>query len=143
MVVGSLPRGTFPDWKNRRSRARCRSPEGALDSCFPDSADSKREAGFGDRRDIQKWMACTMPKRGEPHAQCSPTKDTSHARSVITEFLRCKENLACVRIFYFGSRWKPSDVDITAIWRERTGNPAWFAGHGSSIRQFSFLLARA
>ncbi len=79
-----------------------------------------------------------MPKREEPHAQCSPTKNTSHARSVITEFLWCKENLACVRIFYFGSRWKPSDVDVTAIWRERTGNPAWFAGHGSSIRQLNF-----
>lgn len=77
------------------------------------------------------------------HAQGSPTNNTSHARSVITEFLRCKENFACVRILYLGSRWKPSDVHVTAVWRERTGNQAWFAGHRSSILQLSFLLARA
>jgi hypothetical protein len=36
--------------------------------------------------------------------------------------LRRKENLACVRIFYFGSGRKTDDEDVTAIWRERTGN---------------------
>jgi hypothetical protein len=90
---------------------------------------------------FKRGWTCTMPKREERHAQCSPTNNTSRARSVITAFLRCKENFACVRIFYFASRWKTGDVDVTAIWRERTGNPAWVAGHGSSIRQLSFLLA--
>ena len=84
-----------------------------------------------------------MPKREERHAQCFPTNKPSRARSAVTAFLRCKENFACVRIFYFASRWKTGDVDVTAIWRERTGNPAWFAGHGSPIWQLSFLLARA
>jgi hypothetical protein len=84
-----------------------------------------------------------MPKRKERHAQCCPTNNTSRARSEITAFLRCEKNFACVRIFYFASRWKTGDVDVTAIWCERTGNPAWFAGHGSSIRQLSSLLARA
>src|SRR5438094_8219965 len=32
-----------------------------------------------------------------------------------TEILRRKENFACVRIFYCGSRRKTSDVDVTAI----------------------------
>ena len=36
--------------------------------------------------------------------------------------LRRKENFACVRIFDFGSRRKTGDVDVTAIWRERTDN---------------------
>jgi hypothetical protein len=36
--------------------------------------------------------------------------------------LRCKENFACVRIFYWGSRRKTDDLYITRFWRERTGN---------------------
>ena|SRR5947207_6368327 len=36
--------------------------------------------------------------------------------------LRSKENFACVRVFYFGSRRKTGDVNVTAIWRERTDN---------------------
>ncbi len=36
--------------------------------------------------------------------------------------LRRKENFACVRIFYCASRRKTGHVDVTAIWRERTGN---------------------
>jgi len=43
-------------------------------------------------------------------------------RSLITEILRRKENFACVQIFYFGSTRKTGDVDVTAIWRERTGH---------------------
>jgi hypothetical protein len=46
-----------------------------------------------------------------------------HAQgSITTEILRCQENFACVRIFYWGSRRKTGHVDVTAIWRERTGN---------------------
>jgi hypothetical protein len=39
-----------------------------------------------------------------------------------TEILRREENFACVRIFYCGSRRKTGHVDVTAIWREGTGN---------------------
>jgi hypothetical protein len=39
-----------------------------------------------------------------------------------TESLRRKENFACVRIFYCGSRRTTGHVDVTAIRRERTGN---------------------
>src|SRR5258708_39924130 len=60
-----------------------------------------------------------------------------------TEILRRQENFACVRIFYWGPRRKTGHIDVTGIWRERTGNQAWFTGDGSSIRQLSFLLARA
>src|SRR5439155_25277555 len=45
--------------------------------------------------------------------------------------------------FDCGARRKTGHIDVTAIWRERTGNEAWFTGDGSSIRQLSFLLARA
>ena len=46
-----------------------------------------------------------------------------HAQgSITTEILRRQENFACVRIFYCGSRRKTGHVDVTAIWRERTGN---------------------
>ncbi len=38
------------------------------------------------------------------------------------EILRRQENFACVRIFYCGCRRKTGDVDVTAIWRERTRN---------------------
>jgi hypothetical protein len=60
-----------------------------------------------------------------------------------TEILRRQKNFACVRIFYCGSRRKTGHIDVTGIWRERTGNQAWFTGDRSSIRQLSFLLARA
>ena len=60
-----------------------------------------------------------------------------------TETLRRQENFACVRIFYWGPRRKTGHIDVTAIWRERAGNQAWFTRNGSSIRQLSFLLARA
>ena len=43
---------------------------------------------------------------------------------------------------YFGSRRKTGDINVTAIWSERTGNEARFTGYRSSIRQLSFLLAR-
>src|SRR6266446_2705910 len=39
-----------------------------------------------------------------------------------TEILWRKENFACERIFYCGSRRKTGHFDVTAIWRERTGN---------------------
>jgi hypothetical protein len=39
-----------------------------------------------------------------------------------TEILRRQENFACVRIFYRGCRRETGHVDVTAIWRERTGN---------------------
>jgi hypothetical protein len=35
---------------------------------------------------------------------------------------RRQENFACERIFYCGSRRKTGHFDVTAIWRERTGN---------------------
>ena len=35
---------------------------------------------------------------------------------------RRQENFACVRIFYCRSGRKAGDVDVTLIWRERTGN---------------------
>ena len=37
-------------------------------------------------------------------------------------YLRRKENFACVRIFYWGSRRKTEDLDVTGIRRERTRN---------------------
>jgi hypothetical protein len=48
--------------------------------------------------------------------------------------LRCEEGLARVRISHFRSRRKTSDVDVPAVWRERTGNQALFSGHGNSVR---------
>jgi hypothetical protein len=48
--------------------------------------------------------------------------------------LGSKENFACIRILYRGSRRKTGDVNVTAIWRERTGNQPFFPGHGSSIQ---------
>jgi hypothetical protein len=46
-----------------------------------------------------------------------------HAQgSIGSQCLRRQENFACVRIFYCGSRRKTGHVDVTAIWRERTGN---------------------
>jgi hypothetical protein len=60
-----------------------------------------------------------------------------------TEILRRQENFACVRIFYCGPRRKTGHIDVTVIWRERTGNQAWFTGDGSSIWQLSLLWARA
>ena len=48
--------------------------------------------------------------------------------------LRCEEGFACVRISYFCSRRKTSDVNVPAVWRERTGNQALFSGHWDSVR---------
>jgi len=42
--------------------------------------------------------------------------------SIGSQCLRRQENFACVRIFYCGSRRKTGHVDVTGIWRERTGN---------------------
>ncbi len=67
----------------------------------------------------------------------------THRGFLTTEILRRQENFACVRIFYCGPRRKTGHIDVTAIWRERTGNQARFTGDWSSIRQLSFLLARA
>ena len=36
--------------------------------------------------------------------------------------LRREENFACIGIFYLRSRSETGDVNVTAIWRERTGN---------------------
>jgi hypothetical protein len=63
--------------------------------------------------------------------------------SITTGILRRQKNFACVRIFYCGPRRKAGHIDVTVIWRERTGNQAWLTGDGSSIQQLSFLLARA
>ena len=52
-----------------------------------------------------------------------------------------KENFACVRIFYRGSRRKTEHLDVTGIRRERTRDQAWFTGDGSSIWQVTFLIA--
>src|SRR2546430_4379686 len=54
-----------------------------------------------------------------------------HLRSA----LRRKETLSRVGIFYCGSGRKTPDVDVTTVWRERTGNQALFSRHGNSIRQ--------
>jgi hypothetical protein len=54
-----------------------------------------------------------------------------------------KENLACVRIFYLGSRRKTKDLDVACIRRERTRNQTWFTRDRSSIRQVGFLVAHA
>ena len=43
-------------------------------------------------------------------------------RSLTSEGLRREKNFACIRIFYFGSRRKAGDIDVTPIWRERTRN---------------------
>jgi hypothetical protein len=67
----------------------------------------------------------------------------SAQRSPSTGILRRHENFACIRIFYWRSRRKPSDIDITLIWREWTRNQAWFTGHRSSIQKFSLWLSRA
>ena len=43
-------------------------------------------------------------------------------RCDMRRYLRRKENFACVRIFYRGSRRKTDDLDVTGIRRERTCN---------------------
>jgi hypothetical protein len=48
--------------------------------------------------------------------------------------LRREEGLACVRISYFRSRRKTSDVNVPTVWRERTGNQALFPGHRNPVR---------
>ena len=48
--------------------------------------------------------------------------------------LRCEEGLACVGISYFCARRKTSDVNVSTVWRERTGNQALFSGHRNSVR---------
>jgi hypothetical protein len=45
-----------------------------------------------------------------------------------------KENFACVRIFYCGSRRKTKDLDVARVRSERTGNETWFTRDRSSIR---------
>ena len=38
-----------------------------------------------------------------------------HARRAVSAALRRKKNLACVRIFYFGSSRKTADIDVTGV----------------------------
>src|SRR5204863_6770938 len=57
--------------------------------------------------------------------------------SIIDRSLRRKETLSRVGIFYFGSGRKPPDVDVTTVWRERTGNQALFSRHRNSIQQIA------
>src|ERR1700704_36283 len=54
--------------------------------------------------------------------------------------LRRKETLSRVGIFYFGSGRKTPDVNVTTVWRKRTGNQALFSGHGNSIRQIALFV---
>lgn len=54
--------------------------------------------------------------------------------------LRRKESLACKRIPYCCSRGKTPDVDVPAVWRERTGNQALFSGHGNSVRHVTVSI---
>ena len=46
----------------------------------------------------------------------------SSAEIVSDDSLRRKEILACVRILYLASMRKTADIDVTAVWRERTSN---------------------
>ena len=62
------------------------------------------------------------------------------AHHFIETTLRRKETLSRVGIFYFGSGRKTPDVNVTTVWRERTGNQALFSGHGNSIRQIALSV---
>jgi hypothetical protein len=53
---------------------------------------------------------------------------------VIWAILRRKENFACVRILYWGTRRKTEHLDVARIGRERTRNKTWFTRDWSSIR---------
>src|SRR5882762_9510990 len=53
---------------------------------------------------------------------CDDSQYLTRRGVLTTEILRRKENFACVRIFYCGPRRTTGHVDVTAIWRERTGN---------------------
>jgi hypothetical protein len=52
---------------------------------------------------------------------------------VLENSLWRQKTLACVRILHFGSGRKTSNVDVTAVRRERTGDQTLFSGHGDSI----------
>jgi hypothetical protein len=79
---------------------------------------------------------------------CLPNYDWTNRRKRHEDFfattadLRRKENFPCVRVFYLGSGRKTGDVDVAAIWRERTCDQPWFSGDRRSIEQVSFLLIR-
>src|SRR6266480_2734760 len=109
---------------------------------------SVAQAYFG--RAVCRCFRFSFPKKISPLRAESATRDkpcrhrarqfSSGARSSDFSSLWRKESLACVRISYFGSGLKTSDIDVTAVWRERAGNKALFSGHGYSIRQIALRV---
>ena len=115
------------------------SPQFSGYPTYEDAESGQSKCGFDSRcplilplkMSFDRWNPLNVPRSCPGHVFCT---GGVKPRCDMRCYLRRKENFACVRIFYRGSRRKTDDLNVTGIRREWTCNQTWFSLHRSSVR---------